>query len=143
MNPTKPATPDPGTPVVSLRDRIGKSPQVAKELLTIPEWDVTLEVRGITLGQRSRIHSEGYTITADEKPRPKFEVFYPLLLMFSCYDPTTGDPVFSGPEADVMTFVNGLNPGVVDRVARVGMRLSGLSAEGAEKNAGDSKASGT
>lgn len=116
----------------SIRDRIGAAQQVTKELLEVSEWGVTLEIRGITLGQRSRIMREGYT--PDDKPRPIFEVFYPLLLMASVYDPSDSKPVFADSDAQA---INELNPAVVDRVARVAMRLSGLSAaEDAEKNVG-------
>jgi hypothetical protein len=125
--------------MLSLRDRIKAAPQVAKEVVRINEWDIDIEVRGITLGQRSRIMRDGYT--KGEDPTPVYEVFYPLLLAFACYNPVDGTAIWTETPEDA-AFINALNPAPVDTLARVAMKLSGLSSkEGAEKNAGGSSPS--
>lgn len=145
-----PATPTPDRgdqratpPVLSIRDRIAAKPQTPRELMTLPEWDVTIELRGVTLGQRSKIMQEGY-VTDAKGTRPVFETFYPLLLIASCHDPVSGDPVFPSTtpaEAEASTaFIQGLNPAVVDRMAKRAMALSGMTEEARPKNDSDSTA---
>lgn len=141
MSGTKATAPAPSNDgVISLRDRIKGAPQVGKETVHVDEWGVDIEVRGITLGQRSRIMRDGYS--KEDKPTPLYEVFYPLLLAFSCYNPADGTPIWTESPEDA-AFINALNPAPVDRLAKVAMKLSGLSSEGAEKNDGGSSPSST
>lgn len=88
----------------------------------IEAWGVTIELRGLMLGDRSELLTHGYT--GDKERQPLYVKFYPMLLRACCFDPDTGEKVFDGvSDADI----NQLSPKEVDRVARACLTLSGMS----------------
>lgn len=130
----------------SIRDRIRAANIVPRELVVIEEWDnAEIEVRGITLGQRSKLMSEAYDSVLDEgtgerRDRINYARYYPILLIATCYVPGTDERVFLPGESE-FELVNSLNPRTVDKVARVAARLSGLSAT--EENGQGNPSGGT
>jgi len=145
---TKPAAP--ATPiapanggVLALRDKIKTAP-IKKEVHRVDAWGIEIEFRGMMLGARSRLMRDGY---AGESTTPIYDVFYPLLLAYGCFNPVDGQPIFGVVPEDgtqyqkfldeLKPFINGLDPAPVDFVAKHLMRLSGLSkADVTEKNDG-------
>ncbi|MDB4952085.1 MAG: hypothetical protein JWM27_4734 [Gemmatimonadetes bacterium] len=95
------------------------------------EW---VDVREMSLGQRSRVMDVGYTKGA--RPTVVYERFYPALLTACVYDAASGQPVF-GPGDEEL--INSLGAEDVDRIAAIALRLSGMDAEGV---AGAKNASG-
>lgn len=128
----------------SIRDRIRAADIVPREIVVVEEWDgAEIEVRGITLGQRSKLMSEAYDSVFDEatgerRDRINYGRYYPILLMATCYVPGTDERVFLPTDTDLIA---GLNPRTVDKVARVAARLSGLSAT--EENGQGNPSGGT
>lgn len=114
----------------SLRDRILGASDIRRESVRVPEWDVVVEVRGLTGSQRAKLMKNGF----DARGGADFEKLYPELLIASTFDPETGEQVFS--EADRES-LNGKSGAALERVAQAAMRISGLSpdaVEEAEKN---------
>lgn len=106
---------------MSLRDQILATDDIQSELLDVPEWDVTVEVRGMNGADRARIieraSSEG-GIGAGS--------MYAETVVMSCYDPETGERVFGDGDLDALM---GKSASAIDRIAIVAMRLSGMDQE--------------
>jgi uncharacterized Rossmann fold enzyme len=111
-----------------LRSRIFGIDDIPVEMVDVPEWGVTIEVRGMTGGDRAAIMQE-----IGESGSVDFTTFYPDVVIKTAYDPSTGVRIFSeGDRAAILTKA-GL---VVDRIASVGLRLSGMGGDKAVDEAG-------
>ncbi|MBV9772646.1 MAG: hypothetical protein JO040_01770 [Gemmatimonadetes bacterium] len=114
----------------SIRERILAAQDLRSETVTIPEWDVTVEVRGLTGTQRARLMKSGF----DASGTVDFERLYPELVIASTFDPATGEAVFGEADRDAL---NGKSGSALERLAQAAMRVSGLSPDAtaaAEKN---------
>jgi hypothetical protein len=112
---------------VSLRDQILAADDITSESVEIPEWKVTVEVRGMTGGDRAALMDEALD---PETGNVDLQKIYPDAVILTAYDPTTSERVF-GPEdrADLMA-----KSGVaIDRLASVAMRLSGFDGDAVDK----------
>lgn len=101
----------------AIRDRVAAAVDIEKESLTVPEWDnVTVEVRGLTLGGRNAIFG---------KPGEEVELAtaIPALIINTVYDPESGEKVFTDADKDLFA---DKSASVVDRVAKLAMKLSGM-----------------
>jgi hypothetical protein len=103
----------------SLRDRIAAA-GLRHETITIPEWDVTIEVRSISVRQRADLLKHA---TRDDEI--DMGVFSPLLVIASVYDPETGEPAFTADDVDLLM---SQPAGLIDRLVKVAMQTSGLDA---------------
>lgn len=115
---------------MNLRDKILNTNDIKSELITIEEWGVELEVMALTSKKRSKIISEAM----DAKGRMDYEKIYPDLVIASSYDPKTHEQVFEKSDRELLNEKNG---GVLEKIAQVVLRLSGLdnqNIEVAEKN---------
>lgn len=88
------------------------------------EWGITIELRGMSMGERSKMLSDCFT--NDEKRTPIYVKFYPTLLRACCFDPATGAALFEGVSNDE---INTLPAPEVERIAALCLKLSGLDAE--------------
>ncbi len=116
--------------VGKLRDKVFLAQDIAKELVSVPEWGVEIEVRTMTALERSALLGAAY----DENGRPDLTRIYPELLIAACYDPQSGEKVFEPADRDAL---NGKSGAALERVAQVAVRLAGLSRQAievAEKN---------
>lgn len=118
--------------MANLREKILGASDIRREQVHVPEWDATVEVRGLTGTQRAKLMKTGF----DSRGVVDFEKLYPELLIASVFDPAGGEAVFSEADRDAL---NGKSGSALERVAQAAMRISGLSpeaAEQAEKNSG-------
>ena len=121
---------------MSIRDKIRKARDRTSEIVEVPEWGVTVEVRSMTGTQRSAIVT---ALTSDEDN--KMEALWGGMLVSCIYDPETGDPVFK--EDDAEWLLNEKSSTVLDRLSNVCLQVAGI-VEGAVDDAGkDSSASQT
>jgi len=105
---------------MTLRDAILASEDIKGELVEVPEWDATIEMRTITAAQRARLFDaatgeDGHVVT---------DKLYSLIIVMTSFDPDTGERVFD--ESDAAAIAD-KSAKVVSRVADVAMRLSGLT----------------
>lgn len=112
--------------MANLREKILGASDIRREQVHVPEWDATVEVRGLTGTQRAKLMKTGF----DAKGAVDFEKLYPELLVASVFDPETQQPVFTEADRDSL---NGKSGAALERVAQAAMRLSGLSPEAAEQ----------
>lgn len=108
---------------MSLRDKILAADDIQSEMVEVPEWDCTLEVRGMNGADRSRILE--LAAGADDG---KISVgsMYVETVIAATYDPETGERVFTDADRDVLM---SKSAAAIDRIAQVGMRLSAMSSE--------------
>jgi hypothetical protein len=106
---------------VSLRDQILNSNDIPKELVKVKEWNIEIEVRGMTGAERTRI----LDLAQDEKGM-NLQMVYPEIVISTAFDPVSGEKIFS-PEDRTALLSKSAN--ALDSLATVGMRLSGFLAE--------------
>lgn len=109
----------------TLRDKILNADDRQSENVEVPEWGVTVEVRGLSGADRAVFLADA--ITPDGKV--DFTKVWPNLLIAGVYDPDTGEPVFDRADRDA---INLKSAGVTERLAKVVQRLSGLDEESVE-----------
>ena len=113
---------------MSIRDQIRKAQDRTSQIVEVPEWGVTVEVRSMTGSQRSAIVT---ALTSDEDN--KMEALWGGMLVSCVYDPETGDPVFK--EDDAEWLLNEKSSTVLDRLSNVCLQVAGI-VEGAVDDAG-------
>lgn len=107
----------------NLRDQIFAAKDIPSEKVFIPEWDVEIEVRGMTGADRTRILEMAVDPTTGGV---NLKAMYPEIVMATAYDPVTGEKVFDKNDADALLSKSAQ---ALDRLAEVGMRLGGFTKE--------------
>ena len=110
----------------NIRDRIFAASDIPKEIVHIPEWDMDIEVRGMTGADRTRIlqravdpDTGGVNLTS----------VYPEIVIASAYDPETGERIFDDDDAAALL---SKSASALDRIATVGQRLGGFTKEASD-----------
>ena len=106
---------------MSLRDQILSSNDIPKELVKVKEWNVSIEVRGMTGAERTRILD-----LAQGDGGMNLQMVYPEIVISTAFDAETGEKIFS-PEDRTALLSKSAN--ALDALATVGMQLSGFLAE--------------
>jgi len=121
---------------MSLRDEILKASDIPTEQVEVPEWGVTVEVRGMSLAEREAIGQiAADALEAREKGGIAERSFNAATVVATSYDPKTGERIFT--DADIHA-VAAKSASAVMRLADAGQRLSGLSDESALEAGKDS-----
>ena len=107
--------------IVSLRDQILNSNDIPKELVKVKEWNIEIEVRGMTGAERTRILD-----LAQADGGMNLQMVYPEIVISTAFDAETGEKIFN-PEDRTALLSKSAN--ALDALATVGMRLSGFLAE--------------
>lgn len=110
---------------MSIRDRIIAAEDLPSQLVTIPEWDVEVKVVGLTGEGRANYIQSGMDAEGERLP-DWLKYSTPRLLVETVCDPETGDAVFTEDDIDA---INGKNAVILDMLAKVAARLSGLGAD--------------
>jgi hypothetical protein len=111
---------------VSLREKILAADDIASEMVEVPEWDLTVEVRGMNGSDRSRILE---TAASSVDGRIGIGTMYVETVIASTYDPETGLRVFTDDDRDALM---AKSASAIDRLATVGMRLSAMDSKAAD-----------
>lgn len=114
---------------MSLRDQILASDDIAKQLVEVPEWGLTVEVRGMTGADRSSILANALD---SQTGLVDFRVMYPEIVIAAVYDPETGERVFTANDRDAILTKSAT---ALDKVAQVAMSVGGLTQD-AQDDAG-------
>lgn len=119
-----------------IRARIRKVRPYTSVTVDIPEWDVTVEVRSMTLGDRNDMSIKMIEMGAAGNDDRRS--FYPMVIATCTFD-ANGDKVWD--ETDI-AWLNSLDAAVLDKIAKPAMELNGFGDEKkVEEEAG--KSSGT
>ena len=108
---------------MSLREQIFAAKDIPSEMVVVPEWDLTIEVRGMSGADRTRIIELAGLSNAGGL---NLQVVYPEIVIATAHDPETGEKVFTTDDRDALMSKSAI---AVDRVAMVGMKLSGFTEE--------------
>lgn len=107
-----------------LHDLILNSDDIDSEIVPVPEWnDVEIEIRGLDVASRSDVLKLGATtdgVTVD------FKKFWPIVVISTVHDPKTGERIF---ELEDMEALQLKSAAVVERLGRIGIRISRLNPE--------------
>ena len=115
---------------MSLREKIKGLQDLRTEVVHVPEWDVDIEVRSMTVRERAHM----MTAYTDAKGNLSIDEAYPFMTVACCYDPATGEKLFSNEDMD---WLRDKNSSAIELLTLKAMELSGLGAgsvEQAEKN---------
>lgn len=107
----------------TLRDRIRNTDDLPTRVVEVPEWGVTILMRGMTARQRTEVMQSARPAGQAE---PDMLRVYPRLLIHCCYDPDTMEPVFTAEDA---SWLMDRSSKPVEALAEVALQLSGLSAD--------------
>ena len=123
---------------MALRDRIFAIDDITTERVPIPEWSdadgsVVVEARSLPLGLRNTLANA----SKDKNGDVDSGLFQPRLVIAGTYDPSTGEQVFLDSDLPPL---QGRNSGVMDRLSKVIMRLSGLVVPGDEEQGAEDAA---
>jgi len=121
---------------VSIRDQILTAQDIPSEIVDVPEWGVKVEVRGMTGAERTRIMDKAVGQTGDVN----LQFVYPEIVIATSFDPESGEQIFSPSDRDALL---AKSANALDRLASVGMRLSGFTQESADVAGKDSSATAT
>lgn len=105
---------------MSLRDRIFAAEDIPTESVEIPQWDLVLEVRGMTGADRTRLLESAVDAKSGEVD---LKVIYPDVVILCTFDPDSGERVFEDGDRDALMSKSAQ---AIDKLANVGMRLSGF-----------------
>lgn len=115
----------------SLRDKILQASDIVTERVNVPEWGIDVDVKTMTGAERAVIMQSA----AEAGGQMDFKNIYPEVVIACAYDPETGERVFSYDDKPHLMAKSGL---AIDRIAAVGLRLSGFT-----KEAGDEAGKGS
>lgn len=114
----------PAPPVVApLRERLNNVPAFSSETVHVPEWGEDIEVRSMSVARKLRMVENA---TADGEVQQS--KLFPELIIACCFDPETGDPVFTETDAE---WIAAQNAAPVELLATAAMRISGVDIESA------------
>ncbi len=105
---------------MSLRDQILAIADATSEIVEIPEWKLSVEVRSMSGAARANLVQAG----AIQGQLPDMSKFTSDIVVMCTFDPKTGEQIFSKEDADLILDKNG---SALERIVTVAMRLSGFS----------------
>ena len=112
----------------NIRDLIKEIDDNEQEAVHVPEWDVTVFVRGLTARERDRFEAS-VVVGSGKDTKVKMENARARLVVMSTYD-EDGKKVFS---TDDIGWLGEKSARALERIFKVAMRLSGLTEEDMEE----------
>ena len=106
--------------MASLRDKILAAQDIPSEVVNIPEWGVDVLVRGMSAGDRITLMQNAFDQTTQQV---NMTIVYPDVVVACAFDPESTEPIFT--EADKAAIL-AKSSAAVERLANVGLRLSGI-----------------
>ena len=106
---------------MSIKAKIRLAQDLDREIIAVPEWDVSIEVRSMTVRQRASFVAASQD-TSDNGD--KIENVYGHILVTCCLDPEDGSPVFT--EDDLSWLMTEKSGAVIDRLVTSCLEVSGL-----------------
>lgn len=112
---------------MSIRDKIlAVSDDTPSEVVEIPEWGVSVLVKGFSLGAKDDFLTAVYN---PETKKSDIRAFNSGVLIGTAYDPDTGEKLFTEDDIPVL---KQKSASAVQKIVDVGARLSGLTDDAVE-----------
>lgn len=114
---------------MNLREKILSTEDIPSREVFVPNWDVTVLVKGLSAGERI-----GLTQAAVDQVTGSVNLstVYPDIVVSCCFDPETGEPIFQ--ESDKQDIMKKSSK-AIEMLASAGLELSGIG-EGSADEAG-------
>lgn len=103
-----------------MRDQILAAKDRTSKEVKVEEWGVTIELRTMTAAQRVAMFSDAYDPNTGQT---NLKVLYPQVITSCCFDPKTGEPIFTEADTEAVMGKSGL---VIERLAMEALNLSGM-----------------
>ena len=126
---------------MSIKDKIRQAADLSREIVEVPEWDVKVEIRSMSARHRTGLQSLINDETVDAGIRQ--EQMWAFLLTNCCFDPETGEAVFTDEDMDWLFTQKAFAP--IDRLASACLNVSAVlrgTADQLGKSSSDSPTSG-
>lgn len=107
---------------MSLKEKIRAANDVERHVIEVPEWDVSIEVRSMTVRQRAAFVMANQD-TSDSGAQ-RVERVYGQILVQCCLDPDTSEPIFE--EADLDWLMSEKSGAVIDNLVSAVLEASRL-----------------
>ena len=104
---------------MSLRDRIFAADDIGKEIVSVPQWNLEVEVRTMSAVKRSQMLAKA-TLSDGGIDLDKL---YPMLIIATVFDPETGAAVF---DMEDMAMLQEKSAAAIEFVAQKAMKMSGM-----------------
>lgn len=114
----------------NLRERIRKA-EVAGKAFEVEGWGEKVELRSMTVAEKLEVVGE----EGDEMTNAQAGGMLPKVIIKTCYDPDTGEPVFGD---DDESWLSNQPASVIEPLALAGLRASGMTDEAIEEGKGGS-----
>ena len=105
---------------MSLRDQILSADDITSELVEVPAWGVTIEVRSMDGRSRTRLIKSA----ADAEGNVDVERLYPEVVILCSHDPVTGERIFDENDREALL---AKSAGALEIVAQAALRVSGMT----------------
>jgi len=116
---------------MNLRETILNSDDLVKEVMVIPEWDVTINVCSMTGKQRADLLDKA---KEGEAKGQDLADFYSKILAMTVRDPEDNSLIFTEEDYDALM---DKNVKVIERVVEVSLKINGLSNDSIEEAEGN------
>lgn len=117
---------------MNLRDKILAANDIPSQLVRIDEWDVDLMVKGMSAGDRISLMQGAFDQATGQV---NMAAVYPDVVVACVFDPETNDPIFTNADK---TAILAKSSAAVEKIADVGLRLSGIGKEESDAAGKDS-----
>lgn len=116
---------------MSIRDQIIESSDIESEMVEVPAWGVTIEVR--SMDGRTRLNM--MSAVTDGDGLVEMTKLYPDMIIACAHDPETGERIFNENDRDLLL---SKSAGALELVASASMRVSGMAAASVDESGKDS-----
>lgn len=116
---------------MSIREQILNADDIESELVEVPAWGVTIEVRSMDGRSRTRLLKSA----ANNDGVIDMERMYPEMVILCSFDPETGERIFTEEDIDALL---SKAAGPLELVATTAMRVSGMTGEAVDVAGKDS-----
>jgi hypothetical protein len=110
---------------VSIRDQIINADDIEHEIIEVPVWGVSIEVRSMTGRARTRL----IKTATDNDGQLDMETLYPDMVILCAFDPETGEQIFTQDDRDLLL---SKSAGPLELIALAAMRISGMTPDAIE-----------
>lgn len=124
---------------MSIKEKIRLAADLGSEIVEVPEWGVSVELRSMSARQRTALQ----TLINDESvpQAERQEQMWSFLLTTCCFDPENGEPVFTLDDMEWLFTHKAFGP--IDRIATACLNVSAVLKNNADELGKSSSATPT
>jgi hypothetical protein len=116
---------------VSIREQILNADDIETELVEVPAWGVTVEIRSMDGRSRTRLLKSA----SDNDGVIDMERMYPEMVILCSFDPESGERIFTADDVDALL---SKSAAPLELLATSAMRVSGMTGDAVEVAGKDS-----